>query len=135
VEEEESSSESDSSDSETDLTENVPQSSPVEILPDNQEEIHKMLENIRNGRPPCDESPETLTDSVLNALDYKDFFFFEFHVYSPLGRGPMLEMRLCNKYRGHNIYLNISGNIGLKAMKDLRVVKVSSVWIGKEGMT
>lgn len=31
-----------------------------------------MLENIRNGWPPCDESPETLTDSVLNVLDYKD---------------------------------------------------------------
>ncbi|KAG1814252.1 uncharacterized protein BJ212DRAFT_1274160 [Suillus subaureus] len=32
-----------------------------------------MLEDIQNGQPPCSDSPETFTDSVLNALDYKDF--------------------------------------------------------------
>ncbi|KAG2363590.1 hypothetical protein BDR07DRAFT_1460242 [Suillus spraguei] len=32
-----------------------------------------MLEDIWNGRPPSDDSPETFTDSVLNALNYKDF--------------------------------------------------------------
>ncbi|KAG1765350.1 hypothetical protein EDD22DRAFT_845462 [Suillus occidentalis] len=37
------------------------------------EQIQKMLEDIWNGQPPCDDSPETFTDSVLNAMDYKDF--------------------------------------------------------------
>jgi hypothetical protein len=47
---------------------------PVEILSsEKDEQIQKMLEDIRNGQPPCDDSPETFTDSVLNAMDYKDF--------------------------------------------------------------
>lgn len=32
------------------------------------------------------------------------------------------------------MYLKISRNIGLKAMIDLRVVDVSSILVGKEGM-
>jgi hypothetical protein len=47
---------------------------PVEILSsEKDEQIQKMLEDIWNGQPPCDDSPETFTDSVLNAMDYKDF--------------------------------------------------------------
>lgn len=56
------------------MGENPSRSSPFEMLFSEQEEqIQKMLEDIRNGQPPCDDSPETFTDSVLNALDYKDF--------------------------------------------------------------
>lgn len=48
--------------------------SPVEILSsEKDEQIQKMLEDIQDGQPPCDVSPETFTDSVLNAMDYKDF--------------------------------------------------------------
>ncbi|KAG2145489.1 uncharacterized protein EDB93DRAFT_1104728 [Suillus bovinus] len=36
-------------------------------------QIQKMLEDIWNGQPPYDDSPETFIDSVLNAIDYKDF--------------------------------------------------------------
>ncbi|KAG1894370.1 uncharacterized protein F5891DRAFT_985117 [Suillus fuscotomentosus] len=43
------------------------------IMSEKDERIQKMLEDIRNGQPPCDDSPETFTDSVLNAMDYKDF--------------------------------------------------------------
>ncbi|KAG1895017.1 uncharacterized protein F5891DRAFT_1194680 [Suillus fuscotomentosus] len=70
-EEEEESSESES---DSFMGKNPSQLSPVEILSSKKDEqIQKMLEDIRNGQPPCDDSPETFTDSVLNAMDYKDF--------------------------------------------------------------
>ncbi|KAG1833305.1 hypothetical protein DFJ58DRAFT_847841 [Suillus subalutaceus] len=73
-EEEEESSESASNSSGDSMGKNPSRSSPFEILFSEQEEqIQKMLEDVLNGQPPCDDSPETFTDSVLNALDYKDF--------------------------------------------------------------
>ncbi|KAG1878842.1 hypothetical protein F4604DRAFT_1923521 [Suillus subluteus] len=75
-EEEEESYESASDSSGNSMGKNPSQSSPVEILSsesEKEEQIHKMLEDIQKGQPPCDDSPESFMDLVLNALDYKDF--------------------------------------------------------------
>lgn len=36
-------------------------------------EVEKLLRQLRNGQRPHDDSPETATDEILNALSHKDF--------------------------------------------------------------
>jgi hypothetical protein len=37
------------------------------------EQVKKLLQELREGRRPHDDSPETATDQILNGLCYKDF--------------------------------------------------------------
>lgn len=36
-------------------------------------QVEELLRQLREGRRPCDDSPETITDQILNGLSYKDF--------------------------------------------------------------
>ena len=38
-----------------------------------QKEVEKLLRQLRKGQRPHDDSPETTTDEILNALSHKDF--------------------------------------------------------------
>jgi hypothetical protein len=38
-----------------------------------QKEVEELLQQLREGQHPHDDSPETATDKILNALSHKDF--------------------------------------------------------------
>ena len=40
---------------------------------DTQVQVDRMLENVRSGQRPQDDSMETITDAELNKLSYQDF--------------------------------------------------------------
>ncbi|KAF8902967.1 hypothetical protein CPB84DRAFT_1846095 [Gymnopilus junonius] len=51
----------------------VPASEGEDPRAEAQKKVEELLRELRNGHHPCDDSPETMTDQLLNRLCYKDF--------------------------------------------------------------